>query len=158
MSAKKSARTSAGLEIVPLEPEDTEAAYRLDQLCFPGEMAFPKYLFSYLLNSPDCLCLAARDKGRLAGFVIAQALSPRKARLVTLDVAEAFRKRDLARRLVLTTHAFFQSRGFKEVELEVAVNNQSAISLYEKLGYRRLALKKKYYPDGTNALRMEKNL
>jgi ribosomal-protein-alanine N-acetyltransferase len=146
------------LELVLLENSDLEEVFELDRVCFPGKLAFPKHLFSFLLNSPDCLCLAAKDQGRLAGFVIAQAINTSKAQLVTLDIAPAWRRKSLAKRLLLTVHAFFQEHGFRSMVLEVAVNNKSAISLYEKLGYHRLGVQKHYYPDGTDALKMEKTL
>ena len=150
------AENKSGLEIVPLEISDLDAVFKLDQVCFPKEQAFPRRLFALLLKSPDCLALGIKDKGKLAGFVIAQAVNPQKALLVTLDIAEAYRRRNLGKKLLDVIDIFFSSRGFKSMTLEVDVGNHSAIRLYEKLGYKRVCLKQKYYPDGADAFQMEK--
>ncbi len=48
---------------------------------------------------------------------------------------------------------------FKDVTvsyLEVRENNQAAISLYQKFGFDTVYVRKRYYPDGENALVMVK--
>lgn len=152
------AEIEPGLKLAPVPMSDLDAVFALDRICFPAELAFPKHLFAFLLASPDCLCLGVKDRGRLAGFIIAQAINTRKAQLVTLDIAQSYRRRNLARKLLMVVHGFLQSRGFRSMVLEVAVNNKSALNLYHKLGYRQLSIQKHYYPDGTDAYKMGKTL
>ena len=42
--------------------------------------------------------------------------------------------------------------------LEVRVSNEVAIGLYEKLGFERYGVRKRYYEDGEDAVLMEKKL
>ncbi|CAM3113083.1 GNAT family N-acetyltransferase [Streptobacillus ratti] len=44
----------------------------------------------------------------------------------------------------------------KDVFLEVSEKNISAIKLYEKIGFKKISVRKKYYLDGSNALIMKK--
>ncbi len=42
--------------------------------------------------------------------------------------------------------------------MEVSVKNIPARGLYEKLGFRKVGIRKRYYPDGSDAILMEKEL
>ena len=50
------------------------------------------------------------------------------------------------------------SLGVNKVFLEVRSSNISAIALYEKKGYTKISVRKKYYADGEDALVMVKEL
>lgn len=148
--------TRPGSEVIPLELGDLDAVFALDQACFSKQVAFPRDLFEFLIKSPDCMCVCVKDRSRLAAFLIAQAVDLQKIQLITIDVSPDYRRKRFAKKLLEFAHDYLEQRGFKRVVLEVAVNNQSAINLYKKLGYKDLRLKKKYYPDGTDAMQMEK--
>jgi [ribosomal protein S18]-alanine N-acetyltransferase len=156
MSGKNLGETKSGFEVVALEPGDVDAVFCLDQACFSKEVAFPKDLFAFLIKSPDCLCVCIKDRGKLAAFLIAQAVNLHKIQLITIDVSPDYRRKQFAKKLLEFAHNYLGQRGFKRFVLEVAVNNQSAINLYQKMGYKFLKMKKKYYPDGTDAMQMEK--
>lgn len=47
-----------------------------------------------------------------------------------------------------------KAQNVKAMTLEVRVSNQSAISLYKKLGFKEAGTRKKYYPDNEDALIM----
>ena len=83
-----------------------DAVFKLDQICFSEEQAFPRDLFALLIKSSDCLGLGIKDKGRLAGFVIAQAVNRQKALLVTLDIAQAYRRRNLGKNYWMSSMFF----------------------------------------------------
>ena len=146
------------LSPAPLTIEDLDQVYQLDQICFPGEVAFPKDFFFYLLTSPDCLGFGIKKAGKLLGFIIVQAQSPTRAQLITLDIAPEHRRKGLGSFLLYYVHQYLKERGFKRIRLEVAYNNQPALNLYQKFGYQWRGQKKKYYPDGTDAIIMEKLL
>jgi len=150
--------TEAFSEIVPLAMSDLDAVYELDQQCFSEQVAFPKHLFAYLLRSADCLCAGIKDGNKLAGFIIVQAVNVHKARLITLDISQRYRARGLGTRLLEHAHNYLKERGFRKMLLEVQAGNRAAIRLYQQLGYNYVRLRKKFYPDGTDALQMEKML
>ncbi|MEX0852771.1 MAG: GNAT family N-acetyltransferase [Bauldia sp.] len=80
------------------------------------------------------------------------------ARLYSIAVAEGERGSGLARALMADAERLAARRGSRAVRLEVRCDNQPAIRLYERLGYRRIGVHKRYYADGTDALRFEKTL
>ena len=62
---------------------------------------------------------------------------PGSLRLFALDVGTGSRRRGVGTALVHTVEAIASHRGLDEVNLEVAVDNEDAVRIYERLGYRR---------------------
>jgi ribosomal-protein-alanine N-acetyltransferase len=58
--------------------------------------------------------------------------------------------------LVEATEAAAHQRRCRSLRLEVRTDNLGAISLYERLGYRRIGLLPRYYQDGADGFRYEK--
>ena len=63
---------------------------------------------------------------------------PGSLRLFALDVGEAFRGRGVGTALVDAVEAVAADRALTEVNLEVAIGNEDAVRLYQRLGYKRL--------------------
>jgi len=79
--------------------------------------------------------------------------------VVNLAVHEAWRRRGVARALLADTFATALDRGMHLATLEVRVQNQAAVQLYEALAFRTVAVRKGYYADnGEDALVMVKPL
>jgi ribosomal-protein-alanine N-acetyltransferase len=51
-----------------------------------------------------------------------------------------------------------QERGVNAIFLEVRINNAPAQSLYQDCGFYVLGLRRRYYPDGSDALAMVKRM
>ncbi|MGC8831650.1 MAG: GNAT family N-acetyltransferase, partial [Thermoproteota archaeon] len=68
------------------------------------------------------------------------------------------RRRGIGRMLMLGLESRFRADRVKTVRLEVGVENDATIRLYESLGYETVWLRIGYYPDGSDALVMVKNL
>ena len=86
--------------------------------------------------------LVALLDGRLAGCVGISVRGgrfgiPGCLRLLGLDVGPSFRRRGVGSALVRAVEDRARRDGTQRVQLEVAVENDVAIDLYEKLGYRR---------------------
>lgn len=80
------------------------------------------------------------------------------ARIYSLGVAPALRGKGVGRLLMGAAEKGALRRGCTRMRLEVRASNASAISLYERAGFCVIAKKKKYYPDGEDALHMEKRI
>ena len=63
---------------------------------------------------------------------------PESLRMFALDVGSAFRGRGIGTALIHAVENVAVDMGRDEVNLEVSVENQSAIRLYERLGFQRL--------------------
>jgi ribosomal-protein-alanine N-acetyltransferase len=68
--------------------------------------------------------------------------------VLTLGVTPAARRRGVARALMAAALPAAQDLGAEQVFLEVAIDNDPAIALYERLGFRGTGLRKSYYDRG----------
>jgi [ribosomal protein S18]-alanine N-acetyltransferase len=95
---------------------------------------------------------------RVLGFAVAQPFR-KTGRILTLDVVPEARRHGLASRLMLECEERVRRRGCTEMYLETAVNNEAALKLYHKLGYRIIrTLPGYYHSHGLDAFLMGKNL
>jgi [ribosomal protein S18]-alanine N-acetyltransferase len=74
--------------------------------------------------------------------------------ILNLVTAPQYRRRGLARCLLDHVVARCRPDGLEQVLLEVRIGNQAAIALYEYYGFSREGVRKRYYPDGEDALLM----
>ncbi len=84
--------------------------------------------------------LVAELNGQAVGTVSVGGVDfqrPGSLRLFALDVGESYRNRGIGTALVKAVEAMAADRGFNKVNLEVAIDNENAIWLYERLGFRR---------------------
>lgn len=77
------------------------------------------------------------------------------AQIMTIGVAKEYQKRGIASNLLKTMIENAKSIGAKRMLLEVKVNNNPALKLYEKFGFTKMRLRKRYYmPEGIDAYTM----
>jgi [ribosomal protein S18]-alanine N-acetyltransferase len=88
---------------------------------------------------------AAADTEKIVGFLIAQATRGKSGRVLTLDIVPTARRLGLASLLIEECERRLRACGCKEMYLETAVNNQPALHLYRKRGYRILRTLPDYY-------------
>lgn len=140
------------------EPEDFEAAYRLDQACYPPGIAYSRYALDEFLTLPGARAWVAQEEEYLVGFVIVRKFGRDRGHIITLDVREDRRRRSLGSRLLATAEVWLTEQGVRRVRLESAVNNQPAVAFWKKAGYEILGVLPRYYLDRDDAYRMEKEL
>jgi ribosomal-protein-alanine N-acetyltransferase len=95
---------------------------------------------------------------QVVAFVLAYQKKERVGHMVTLDVHPAFRRQSIGYHLMERAEERLRQRGAARVVLEVAVQNETAQRFYEKRGYLRQKLLRKYYADRSDAYLMEKAL
>jgi ribosomal-protein-alanine N-acetyltransferase len=139
------------------EAHDFAALFRLDQACFPPGIAYSKLMLRYFLNLPSADCLVAEDGPKIAGYILAEE-NPPLAHIITLDVAEAHRKKGVGTALVLEMEQHFAFRGVRTVLLETSVENAAGIAFWQRHGYRTEATLKRYYLGRIDAYEMRKLL
>jgi ribosomal-protein-alanine N-acetyltransferase len=142
---------------------DIEAMFRLDVACFAPEFRFDRRSMRAFAEEPDAIALVAENvDGELVGFVIVHVerlATGRRGYIVTLDVAEALRRRGLAGILMREAEARTVAVGARWMELHVFTGNEAAIRFYERLGYKRIAMRQRFYgADGLDAFVYRKEL
>lgn len=81
------------------------------------------------------------------------------AEILTVGVIPAARRRGLAVRLIAALLEQARDRGADEVFLEVRVDNEAALALYEREGFVRIGLRRGYYENGrVDAVVMRRDL
>jgi len=142
---------------------DIDAMFRLDVACFAPEFRFDRKSMRVFAEERDAIALVAEKiDGELLGFVIVnieRLAAGRRGYVVTLDVAEAWRRRGLAGILMREAEARAVAAGARWMELHVFTGNEAAIRFYEQLGYKRISMMRRFYgAEGLDAFVYRKEL
>jgi len=139
----------------PYDPQDFPALYKLDQACFPAGISYSKTTLRYFLSLPTADCLVAMQDTHIAGFILTQE-NPPLAHIITLDVAEKFRRMGIASALLAESEANLARRGVRTILLETAIDNEPGVAFWRHHGYVVKATLKRYYLGRLDAYEMRK--
>lgn len=136
-----------------------ERLYAIEMECFRKE-AFTKQQIAQLLKSDNSISLIAKEDGDIVGFIIGM-LSIEDSILVghilTIDVSPSHRRKGVGVKLLQEIEKLFKNKKVGICRLEVREDNVAALSLYQKLGYKRIGKLEYYYGDSHGVL-LEKPL
>jgi ribosomal-protein-alanine N-acetyltransferase len=152
-----SAKNSPDLVIRPLGRADLDAVHRLDALCFPPDIAFPREAFESCIADPRCDCFGIGGPPGLLAFAVVYPQGPRGLQIVTLDVHPNHRRRGLGQALMNEIEARARRDGRRRIYLQVAVDNQPARALYKKFGFTARTILPDYYGPRLHAWLMDKD-
>ncbi len=141
----------------PYSPEDFESLYEIDQACYATGIAYSRPELRAYLRFPNADCLIATIRGKPVGFCLT-AYREARGHIITIDVLEAYRRHKIGSRLLEAVESRLAKSGVREVILETATENHSAIAFWEKHGYRTRGIWKGYYPGGRDAYAMIKSI
>ncbi len=116
-----------------------EALAELHALCFTTPRPWRAEEFAALLGTRGVFLISHTN-----GFVLGRIAGP-EAELLTIAVHPAARNAGHGTRLVDDFLCKAATLGAKDIFLEVAENNPSAIALYRKSGFRDVAKRKQYF-------------
>ena len=141
--------TSAGIVLRDYRPSDLEAMFRLDEVCFTEEFRFDRESMQGFAQARNAIVVVAEEAGgEMVGFVIAhveRTVAGRQGYVVTLDVAENYRRIGLAGRLMREAEERAAAAGARSMELHVFTGNEGAIRFYERAGYVRVGVRRRFY-------------
>lgn len=139
--------------------DDLKKLAALDEKLFPPAIAFEPDIFFYYFHHPRSVFIVAEKDSEISGFAASYSDARRAAQILTVDVAPDFQRKGLGYALMTALEERLKNDfGIRRVNLEVAVDNTPAKILYEKLGYEAVGVIRRYYPDGTDAMRMTKQI
>jgi ribosomal-protein-alanine N-acetyltransferase len=141
----------------PYDPQDFSALYRLDQSCFPPGISYSKTTLRYFLSLRTADCLVAMEGAHIAGFIVTEE-NPPLAHVITLDVAEKFRRHGIGSALLAESERNLALRGVRHVLLETATDNDAGVAFWQCRGYVVKATLKRYYLGRLDAYEMRKIL
>ncbi|MCH5205868.1 MAG: ribosomal protein S18-alanine N-acetyltransferase [Oscillospiraceae bacterium] len=94
--------------------------------------------------------------GSAAGYALGRVIAG-EGELLRIGTAECFRRRGIAEKLLTSLLEKMRERGGETCFLEVRSQNAAAVSLYKKLGFTQVGMRRGYYGDD-DALVMRKEL
>lgn len=104
--------------------------------------------FCDTLKMDNAIFLTAMEDGRLLGYCGIY-LAADEGEITNVAVAPEYRRQGIAEKLVKRLMEETRSLGIRTYILEVRVSNQSAISLYRKLGFADCGIRKGFYENPT---------
>ena len=144
------------MTVSKLTPETVASAAALTAALFPSE-GWSAGDLAASLSEEDRFFLIVCDGDTVVGCGGIQQ-SGEEGDILTIGLAPQYRRQGLGRLLLKKMMEAFQEKGGRKLFLEVRAFNATAQKLYESAGFLPLSVRKKYYPDGEDALVMVKNL
>ncbi|HUO58450.1 MAG TPA: ribosomal protein S18-alanine N-acetyltransferase [bacterium] len=128
----------------PMLEVDLEQVVEIEKASMPSPWS--KELFEEELRREAAHYFVVEENERVAGYM-GYWEAPEEAHIINLAIGPAFRRRGLGRKMVEACLSFATKRGARLATLEVRESNETARRLYEKCGFRFVAIRKKYYSD-----------
>jgi [ribosomal protein S18]-alanine N-acetyltransferase len=139
--------------VSPAACTDSAALASLHRQAF--DEAWEEEAFAELLASPGAFAYVAGEPPE--GFILCRAIAG-DSEVLTLAVTPPFRRQGVARALLQAALVEARRRGAEAMFLEVATDNAPAAALYRGAGFTQAGLRRGYYPDGSDALVMRREL
>jgi len=135
---------AAKYEIDNINPSDIDQILAIENVSFPSP--WPRQIFEREINAENSYKRAIRFSGSVVAYLVTWTIYD-EVHILNIAVHPDFRKIGLGERLLRDCLDFSYDRGLKLAVLEVRTSNNSAIKLYEKIGFKTLRVRKKYYSD-----------
>ena len=132
---------------------DIDAVVAMEHVLFEDAWS-PEMFWNELAQGDTRTYVVLTEGDEILGYGGLAAM-PDEAYVQTLGVAPKHQRKGLGAMLLQALLDDAKQRGLERVGLEVRVDNEAAIALYERFGFKRVAIRKRYYqPSGTDALVM----
>lgn len=167
---------SVSHNVRPFQRGDFETLWQIDQVCFDPQLAYSRPELAFYMRRPSAFTLVAEenvngvppaarsiassgsgDKRRILGFIVAEKRR-QTGHIITIDVIAEARRLGVGSALLNAVEEKLREEGAAAVELETAVNNETAIRFYKRKGYFVEKTVRGYYSNHLDALVMGKLL
>jgi ribosomal-protein-alanine N-acetyltransferase len=146
------------MSLRPMRWWDVEPVIELERELFAHDPWSAEQMWGELAHVPATRWYAVHeDEAGVDGYVGLFAVPP-DGDVATIGVAPRSQGQGLGRRLLEALAAEAGRRGCTQLFLEVRVDNEPAIALYESSGFERQGRRRDYYGPGADALVLRKRL
>lgn len=146
------------IEIRPAKKSDLDFLEEIEDACFTSDN-LSRRSFQRFIRPGSHELLVAHINGEIVGYVLVlYRAGTSLARLYSIAVSPRQQGKGIAKQLMQSAEQAARDHHCAYMRLEVNVSNDSAIALYQKLGYHKMKNIPGYYDDGSDALRMEKRI
>jgi ribosomal-protein-alanine N-acetyltransferase len=139
--------------------DDLEAVTNINRICLPEN--YTDFFFVDLYRRFPETFIVAEENGKVIGYIMCRievgmsnfGLSGliKKGHIVSVAVMPDNRHKGAGQALINTATEGMRLYNAKQCYLEVRITNESAISVYKKLGFEITRTIRSYYADGENA-------
>lgn len=137
---------------------DLDALVSLEERCFEMDRLSRRSMRRFIASDQRILLVARSEQAIIGYLLILFHRGTRLARLYSVAVDPAFRRRGIASVLFQEGESRACGQGAIHLRLEVGQGNAGAIAFYRSQGFQEFGLLSDYYEDHTNALRMQKRI
>ena len=135
---------------------DIYAIAEIEKKCF--SVPWSETAIEDFINNPLCVMFCAKHNEKTIGYVGLYIIFE-DCDIANVAVIPEFRNRGIAKKLMEYAVSFANEKNVKKLMLEVRASNVPAISLYEKLGFSTVGIRKNYYTQPKeDALLMDKTI
>ena len=132
------------VNVRPLHPSDLDAVERIERGSYPTPWS--RSMFAGELAKPSSVCLGAFQGEDMLGYLIV-ARYVDAWHIMNVAVDEGFRGRGIARGMLERLFELTIGDVERGYTLEVHVSNETAIDLYQRLGFVETGVRRGYYTD-----------
>ena len=141
------------IALIPATPAHAVILAAIHAESFPVPERWGPDAMALQLEQPNCY-------GHIdpaGGFVLAR-IAADEAEILTIAVAPARRRAGSGYALLLAAITTATRYGAKSMFLEVSLTNEAARALYGRMGFAQVGRRRRYYPDGADALVMRRDI
>ncbi len=128
-------------------PNHAKTLARMHQESFDPSWTGEDFL-QHINRSSDTVLIAQINEAPI-GFIVFRLIAP-ECEIISLVVDQAQRKHGVGTALMNQAVRKAQSGGVRDMYLDVAIDNQAALALYEGMGFQRYGLRPRYYRRGND--------
>ncbi|AFL66331.1 ribosomal protein S18-alanine N-acetyltransferase [Desulfurococcus amylolyticus] len=167
LAVKRLTMEAPGYRVRNAASDDITRVIEINMVSLPEH--YPRRFFEELYEEyGKAFYVAEAPNGEVVGYIMTRVewkpgffhrFIARSGHVVSIAVLKEHRGRSLGYALMAyAMKSMYYDYKCNETYLEVRVSNNPAISLYEKLGYRKVKVEKNYYLDGEDAYVMAREL
>ena len=119
-----------------------EQVMKIEREAFPN--SWPKEIIEESTKRSKYFCRVSLDIEVVNGFCISNLIYD-EVHILQIAVHKDYRRRGIARDLLIDSFDFHKGIGVKRAILEVATSNYKALNLYKKMGFEIIRIRKNYY-------------
>ncbi len=131
-------------EIDIITPADLDGIVAIENVSFPSP--WPKRIFEREIKSSTSYNRVIRLSGIVVGYIVTWTIYD-EVHILNVAVHPEFRQSGLGEKLMMDCIVESADKGLKYAILEVRITNTGAQKLYEKLGFKTIQVRRKYYSD-----------
>jgi ribosomal-protein-alanine N-acetyltransferase len=125
--------------------EDVPAAHEIDVSSFT--LPWPERSFRFeVTDNPASRCWVADLDGRVVGMLVLWMIVD-EAHIASLAMHPGFRRRGIAKQLLVVALDKAYAEGARAALLEVRAGNEAARNMYQKFGFEEVGRRERYYKD-----------